>query len=111
MMPYIIILKVRKFHQPTPNRFSTARKKPVEGPVCNPPSLHRVKSLEVKCADTLVNKVFVHLASGDDLSHILPDRTEEKSVVLPYGFHTDWPPAANRICDLPSCLDENADQP
>ena len=31
MMPYIIILKVRKFHQPTANRSSTARKKPVEG--------------------------------------------------------------------------------
>ena len=31
MMPFIIILKVRKFHQPIPNRFSTAREKPVEG--------------------------------------------------------------------------------
>ena len=31
MMPYVIILKVIKFHQPTANRFSTARKKPVEG--------------------------------------------------------------------------------
>ena len=31
MMPYIIILKVRKFHQPTASRFSTARKKPVGG--------------------------------------------------------------------------------
>ena len=30
MMPYIIILKARKFHQPTANRFSTtARQKPV----------------------------------------------------------------------------------
>ena len=29
MMPYIIILKVRKFHQPTASCFSTARKKPV----------------------------------------------------------------------------------
>ena len=28
MMPYVIILRVRKFHQPTANRFSTARKKP-----------------------------------------------------------------------------------
>ena len=31
MMPYITILKVRKFHQPTANSFSTARKKPVGG--------------------------------------------------------------------------------
>ena len=31
MMPYIIILKVRKFHQPTTGRFSTARQKPVRG--------------------------------------------------------------------------------
>ena len=34
-MPYIIILKVRKFHQPIANRFSTARKKPVGH---NPPA-------------------------------------------------------------------------
>ena len=31
MMAYIIILKVRKFHQPTANRFSTARKKHAGG--------------------------------------------------------------------------------
>ena len=30
-MPYIIILKVRKFHQSTRNRFGTAGKKPVGG--------------------------------------------------------------------------------
>ena len=30
-MLYIIMLKVGKFHQPTLNRFSTARKKPVGG--------------------------------------------------------------------------------
>ena len=81
-----------------------------------PPKLYtfsrkQLKSLEVKCADILVNKVFVPLASGNDLLHILPDTIEEKCVVLPYGFHTDWPPAANRICDLPSCPDENANQP
>ena len=28
MMPYIIILKVTNFYQPTANRFSTTRKKP-----------------------------------------------------------------------------------
>ena len=46
MMPYIIILKVRKFHQTTASRFSTARKKPVGGAHCAPPppSLNRVKS-------------------------------------------------------------------
>ena len=31
MTTYIIILKVRKFHQPTASRLSTARKKPVRG--------------------------------------------------------------------------------
>ena len=31
MMPYIIILKVRKFHQSTINRFGTAGKKPIGG--------------------------------------------------------------------------------
>ena len=36
MMRYIIILKVRKFHQTTANRFSTAR-------IVPPPSLNRVK--------------------------------------------------------------------
>ena len=33
MMPYIIILKVTKFHQPTANRFGTARQKSVGGTV------------------------------------------------------------------------------
>ena len=48
MMPYIIMLKVRKFHQSTRNRFGTAGKKPVGGggggTQCGPPSLNRVKS-------------------------------------------------------------------
>ena len=44
MMPHIIILKVRNFHQPTASRFSTARKKPVRGGGhIVPPSLNRVK--------------------------------------------------------------------
>ena len=37
-MLYIIIIRVRKFHQPTANCFSTARKKPLGGT-----SLNRVK--------------------------------------------------------------------
>ena len=45
MMPYIIILKVRKFHQTTASRFSTARKKPVGGAHCAPPSLNRVNQI------------------------------------------------------------------
>ena len=45
IMPYIIILKARKFHQACANRFSTAKKKPVGGAQCAPPppSLNRVK--------------------------------------------------------------------
>ena len=31
MVPYIIILKVRKFHQPTANHFGTTRQKSVGG--------------------------------------------------------------------------------
>ena len=31
MMPYIVILEVREFHQPTGNSFGTARQKPVGG--------------------------------------------------------------------------------
>ena len=46
MMPYIIILKVRKFHQPTANRFSTERKEPAGGAQFAPPSLNRVKPRE-----------------------------------------------------------------
>ena len=42
MMPYINKLKVRKFHQPTANRFSTAGKKPVGGHIV-PLSLNRIK--------------------------------------------------------------------
>ena len=35
-MHYIIILKIRKFHQPTANCFGTARQKPVgEGTMCH----------------------------------------------------------------------------
>ena len=45
MMPYIIILKVRKFHQPTASRFSTAREKHAGGGGHNPPSLNKVKAL------------------------------------------------------------------
>ena len=44
MMPNIIILKVRKSHQPTANRFSTTRKKPVGG---HNPSLNRVKDVSL----------------------------------------------------------------
>ena len=41
MMPDIILLKVKTFHQNSANRFSTARKKPVAPPP--PPSLNKVK--------------------------------------------------------------------
>ena len=43
MMPFIILVKVGKFHEPTANRFSTARQKPVGGTRCPLPSLIRVK--------------------------------------------------------------------
>ena len=47
MMPYIIILKVRKFHQTIANRFSTARQKPAGGTLCPPPqSLNRVNKFQ-----------------------------------------------------------------
>ena len=41
-MPYIIILKVRRFHQPTANCSSTAKQKPVGRGYNVPPSLNRV---------------------------------------------------------------------
>ena len=36
MMPYIIILKARKFHQRTASRFSAAKKKPEGGHIVPP---------------------------------------------------------------------------
>ena len=42
MMPYMIILKVRKFHQPTGNRFSTTRQKPVGGTIGLKRKVHAV---------------------------------------------------------------------
>ena len=44
MMPYIIILKIRNFHQPTASCFSTARKKPVGGGGGGGSSLNRVNN-------------------------------------------------------------------
>ena len=38
MLPYINILNVIKFHQPTANRFSTAKKKPVGCALPPPPA-------------------------------------------------------------------------
>ena len=43
MMAYIIILKVRKFHQPTANRFSTTGKKHAGGAHA-PPNLNKIKA-------------------------------------------------------------------
>ena len=45
MMPYIIILKVSKFHQPTANHFGTARQNPLGGAQCPPPSLNRLNPI------------------------------------------------------------------
>ena len=46
-MLYRIIPKVRKFHQPTANRFNTARKTPAGGHNVPPPSLNRVNSIRL----------------------------------------------------------------
>ena len=76
MMPYKIIVKVRKFHQPTANRFCTARQKPVGGgTLCSPPpSLNRVKEeLELKISFTLLCELiapFFYL-SAEYISDIL----------------------------------------
>ena len=75
-------------------------------------SRKQLKYLEVKCAQLLASKVFVPLASASpDLSHILPTKIEHKSVILPYGYHTDWPPVESRLCDMPTCPEPNADKP
>ena len=59
MMPYIIILKVRKFHQPTASLFSTARKKPVGGTHCAPPSLNRVKVQSDSSKISSLGQIFI----------------------------------------------------
>ena len=49
MIPYIIKVKVRKFHQPTANRFSTARKKGA-----GVGALNRVKDIQNNSASETV---------------------------------------------------------
>ena len=56
-MPYIIILKVRKFHQSTRNRFGTAGKKPVGGHNV-PPSLNRVNRDSFSSTTVATEEVF-----------------------------------------------------
>ena len=58
MMPYVITLKVRKFHRPTANRFGTA-------PLPPPPSLNRVNT----------RKLILFLEYNLDLSHFAPPLT------------------------------------
>ena len=53
MMPYIIILKVRKFHQPTASRFSTEWKKPVGGHNVNRDKIENETNLHVKVVHLL----------------------------------------------------------
>ena len=74
-------------------------------------SRKQLKFLKYKCAELLVNKIFVPIASGTDLTHFLPAEIPSKSTILPLGFHTDWPPSENRICDMPGCLDKSYDKP
>ena len=50
MMLYIIIPKVRTFHQPTANRFSTARKKPAQGNSTSPAKMFAVSRFRI-CLD------------------------------------------------------------
>ena len=73
-------------------------------------SRKQLKSLKFQCAKLLVDKVFTPLAYSS-MSHVIPYQILEKSQMLPLGFHTDWPPVHNRICDMPGCSDKNCDKP
>ena len=64
-MPYVIILKVRKFHQSTGSRFGTAGKKPVGGHSA-PPSLNRVNPSYTKLIRT--NTLYQGESSGPPIS-------------------------------------------
>ena len=88
MMLYIIILKVRKFHQPTASRFSTARKKPVGGTLCPPPSLNRVKHL-----------VFVILLKGVTKS-ICTEGNHGVNTVLSMGLIS----GTTELCQVLNCI-------
>ena len=63
------------------------------------------KSLKFKCAEILVNKIFVPIASELEISKIIPSSLPKNSPILPLGLHTEWPPVSDRICDMPGCLD------
>ena len=60
MMRYISILKVRKFHQPTANRFSTAKKKPVGGHNVLPPRGLNMVNYLIKMAEDETSFSEVH---------------------------------------------------
>ena len=89
VMPYIIILKVRKFHRPTASRFSTARKKPVGGHIVPPPSLNRVSYDRLSCGST--NVIYgihcVHCGLVYRLSCGLVYRLSCGSTNVIYGIH------------------------
>ena len=74
-------------------------------------SRKELKSLKFKCAEILVNKIFVPIASELDTSKIIPSSLPKNSPILPLGFHTEWPPVSNRICDMPGCLDRYSVKP
>ena len=67
MMPYIIILKVRKFHLSTTNRFGTAGKKPIGGHIVPPPpSLNRVNCLQDYKDNSLQGQRLNAMTEGQD---------------------------------------------
>ena len=86
MMPYIIILKVRKFHQPTANRFSTARKKPVgRGTMCLPPQPEQTKQKKANETYVFLSPFGILLQSLTDFEQIFREiwqREDPKNAVF-----------------------------
>ena len=79
-MPYIIILKVRKFHQSTRIRFGTAGKKLAGGCTMCPPSLNRVKAFWSLQAYNQTISAFI--------SSVLGHKINNKYVVLAKVRHS-----------------------
>ena len=80
-MSYIIILKVRKFHQSTRNRFGTAGKEPIVGTMCPPPPRVNseapisTSSQKIRYEYVLKEKNVVFLRKTEDFAQALLDKS------------------------------------
>ena len=82
-------------------------------------SHHQLQSLKFSAANFLTD-MFSRVATIDsatefeknDLDEMLQSYCceETKINVYPFGYHTDWKPDPNKVCDMPSCSKGNTDE-